>query len=86
MNCTEVEYVRSVLDPVYTRAKVIGFIAKLERFSIPDSCCCLYTAHAATNPIVNLPCPETLNLETFVGTSYPETFETGENSRVNGLP
>jgi hypothetical protein len=41
----------------------------------------------ATNPIVNLlgfvPYPETLSLEKFVGTSYPETYESGENSRVN---
>jgi hypothetical protein len=46
--------------------------------------------HAATNPTVNLlgfvPCPETLNPEKFVGSSYPETFESEEDSRVNDFP
>jgi hypothetical protein len=45
--------------------------------------------HAATTPIVNrlgfVPYTETFNPQTFVGTSYKETFESGENSRVNGF-
>jgi hypothetical protein len=72
-------------DPVSTRAKVLGFITKPERFS---SGFMLPFTHAATNPMVNLlgfvPCPETL--KPFVGTSYPEEYESEENSRVNSFP
>ena len=72
-----------LLDPVYTRAKIFGFITKPERFSTGFM---FPFTHAATNPTVNLlgfvPYPETLNPEKFVGITYPETFESGENSRV----
>ena len=74
-------------DPVYTRAKVLRFITKAEHFS---SGFMLPFTHAATNPMVNLlgfvPCPETLNPGKFVGTSYLEEYESGENSRVNSFP
>ena len=59
------------LDPSYTRAKVFGFITKLERFSTGFV---LPFTHAATNPIVNLlrsvPSPKTLNPETLVARNF----------------
>ena len=74
--------------PVYTRAKVFGFITKPERFSTGFM---LPFTHAATNPIVNLlgfvP-PVSGNFESGkVCGPYPETaVYTRENSRANGFP
>jgi hypothetical protein len=75
------------LDSVYTRAKDSGFITKPKRFGI--GFIHAFT-HTATNPVENhLGCrthPKTLNPGKKVETLYPETFESGENSRVNGFP
>jgi hypothetical protein len=63
------------------------FITKPKRFGI--GFIHAFT-HTATNPVENhLGCrtyPKTLNPGKKVETLYPETFESGENSRVNGFP